>query len=337
MEDESVPEAVARGLERGAVVERWVFGEVGEGAVVDAVSRFCRTHLGAGVAEIIFQTVSVGVVLGLALEDGQQVVVKAHQPRQPRNFLETVQTIQMHLHRAGVPAPAPLLGPRPLGNGLAVVEELLDEGDYRDAHDPAIRKTLAEMLAEVATLAAACGRPDVLRGRWRLFTEGGRLWPREAHSPIFDFGATAAGAEWIDAIARQAKPLAYRGRSEELVGHDDWSAKHFRFVDDTISAIYDWDSITLETEARVVGTAAATFTANPNLDVALAPTPEETGAFLDDYFAARGSRTSRAEREEFAAVACFVVCYVARCEHALGRRGDFVAAPTEFGSAYLSV
>lgn len=337
VEDDSIPEAVARGLERGPLVQRLVFGDVEDAAVVDAVSRFCRTHLGAEVAEVVFRAVSVGVVFGLQLEDGKRIVIKAHQPRQPREFLQAVHNIQAHLHRAGVPAPAPLLGPRPLGNGLAVVEELLDRGDYRDAHDPAIRTTLARMLVEVVRLARACGRPDALRGRWRLFADSGRLWPHEAHSPIFDFGATAAGAEWIDAIARKAKPLTDHRRSEELVGHDDWSAKHFRFLDDrTISAIYDWDSIVVETEARIVGIAASTFTANPNLDVQLAPTPEQTGAFLDDYFAARGRPGSRAEREEFAAAACFVVCYVARCEHALGRPGDFTDALATSGSAYLS-
>jgi len=90
------------------------------------------------------------------------------------------------------------------------------------------------------------------------------------------------------------------------------------------------------TETKLVGTAAATFTANYELDVPYAPTPDEARAFVDAYSAARNSRLSRSEREEIAAVTLYVVAYSARCAHALGRRGDFVEALKRFGVEFLS-
>ena len=81
-----------------------------------------------------------------------------------------------------------------LACGLAVAEELLDDGAYRDTHESVYRRRMAEALAWHLELTRACGRPLALGGGWSLYASD-TLWPREAHAPIFDFGATAAGAE----------------------------------------------------------------------------------------------------------------------------------------------
>lgn len=316
-------------LPRGRLVERLVFGEEDVG---DALHAFCRRELGSGVTAQLFSVTSVGVVTAIELDDGRRVVVKAHQPRQGADFLGAVHRVQAHLHGEGFPAPQPLLPPRPLCRGLALVEELVDRGAYEDAHDPRVRRTAAEALARLVTLAEACGRPDGLRRGWRLFAGDG-LWPPEAHSPIFDFAATADGAEWIDRHAARARPLAVAARGE-LVGHDDWSGKHLRYEDGAVTVVYDWDSLTLASEAKLVGTAAATFTANPHLAVRLAPTPDEAAGFVEDYAAARA--LSAADRRAAHATAAFVIAYTARCEHALGRRGDFTEALARYGDAYLA-
>lgn len=314
-------------LSRGGIVERLVFGE--EDAATE-LHAFCRRELGSGVAAELFSATSVGVVTGVELEDGRRVVVKAHQPRQGADFLGAVHRVQAHLHREGFPAPEPLLPPRPLGRGLALVEELVERGAYEDAHDPRVRRTAAEALAWLVELAAACGRPEGLRRGWRLLAGDG-LWPPEAHSPIFDFAATSEGADWIDRHAARARPLALAARGE-VAGHDDWSAKHLRYERGTVAVVYDWDSLTLAPEAKLVGTAAATFTANAHLPVPLAPTPDEAAGFVEDYAAARPLRA--ADRRAAHATAAYVVAYTARCEHALGRRGDFTEALARFGDAY---
>jgi hypothetical protein len=309
--DEQVP---GQGLDRGGLVEELVFG-TRDGAAIDAaVEGFCRAQLGAGVADVLFRSTSVGVVFGVRLEDGRRVVVKVHQPRESRETLEAVNHVQAYLHREGFPCPAPLVGPAVLGNGFAVAEELIDEGTFRDTHHPVCRRLMAETLAWHLELARACGRPAALSAGWSLYASG-RLWPLHAHAPIFDFDATAVGAEWIDAIATEAK-ARISPPGELVVGHHDWSGKHFRFAGDGVTVVYDWDSLRLGREAVIVGNAAMTFTANFDVPgLKLTPTPEEVRSFVSEYSAARATPLGRGERDQVAACAAFVAAYTARCEH----------------------
>lgn len=175
---------------------------------------------------------------------------------------------------------------------------------------------MAEALASHLELARACERPAALKAGFNLYPPD-RLWPARAHSPIFDFDATAGGAEWIDAIAARAKPLA-TVPSTTVLGHTDWSGKHFRFDGEQVSIVYDWDSLRLISEAQIVGTACMTFTTNFELPgVKLTPSPDEARAFVDEYSAARETRLTRSEREHIAACATFIAAYTARCEHCL--------------------
>ncbi len=307
---------------------------LGEEPADRAFERFCREELGSGVGKVLFERASTGIVRGLELEDGRQVVVKAHQPAQDEIFLTAVRDVQAYLHAEGYPVLLPLGGPAPLGRGLGLAQELRDEGTWEDAHRPEIRRELARSLAAQLELTRRLGAVVGLGRGWRLWADKG-LWPPVAHSPIFDFASTAVGAERIDELAAQARQLIV-GSGEALVGHSDWSAKHMRFVSGRIAVVYDWDSLDLSSEARLVGTAAATFTANFELEVRQAPTPDEARAFVDDYSSARARRLSRTEREEIAAVTLYLVAYSARCAHALGRSGDFVEALERFGAEYLT-
>jgi hypothetical protein len=320
-------------LERGAPVRELIFGDAEPAALV---SEFCERHLGSAIARIEFESTSVGHVVGAELEDGRRVVVKAHQPREPAARLAAVLRIQAHHHDNGFPCPRPLTGPEELGRGLGTAEELLDEGQPRDTHEPPARAAVAELLVAHLDLSRSSGAAEGLRGGWELIVRD-TLWPPEAHSPIFDFEATAAGAEWIDEVAALAKPLAV-GDGPPVAGHMDWSGEHFRFDGDRITAVYDWDSLALRPEHQVIGVAAATFTASPALGVDIAPAPDEVRAFLDEFAAARPEPLSPAERERVHAVATYVIAYIARCEHALGesdRPGTFSAALRLHGADYL--
>jgi hypothetical protein len=320
-------------LNRGPTARTQIFGDED---VLDAVSAFCERWLGAPLEEELFQSVSVGVVVGARLADGRRVVIKAHQPRQSRELLEAVVRVQRHHHDAGFPCPRPLAGPAPLGAGLGVAEELLDRGELRDTHVPRLRRAMAELLVRHLELAARHGPEPALARSWDIFAGPG-LWPAEPHSPEFDFEATAAGADWIDAIAAEARALA-AAPGRPVAAHMDWSGEHFRFEGDEVTAVYDWESLALRPEAQVVGVAAATFTANPALMAAIAPAPEETHAFVDEYDAARGDPLKAVDRERVAAMATYVIAYIARCEHALGGRaheGSFTAALRRHGLAYL--
>jgi hypothetical protein len=331
------------GLERGGVVEEIVFGTHNLGEIDSIVDRFCVTELGAGIAEVLFRATSVGVVVAAVLSDDRRVAVKAHQPREARERLQAVRDMQAALYRAGLPCPRPLVGPVALVNGYATAETLLGAGDFRDTHDPVCRRLIAEALAWHLAVTGTRETPEALAGGWSL-NEGDRLWPARAHAPIFDFDATGAGAEWIDELGARAKAAA--GPTGRLIaGHSDWSGKHFRFEDDAISAIYDWDSLAVRSEVALVGVAAMSYTSRFDLPgVPRAPTPEEMSAFIDEYSAGRETRLSRAERGQIAAHGLLLAAYIARCEHC-GVDGydadadcdSFTTALRAHGSTYLRV
>jgi hypothetical protein len=86
-----------------------------------------------------------------------------------------------------------------------------------------------------------------------------QLWP-VPHDGRFDFEATADGAEWIDRIAAQARPLLDREVGAVVVGHTDWRVQHMLFADGRLTAVYDWASLTVMREPRLVGSVAHAFT-----------------------------------------------------------------------------
>jgi hypothetical protein len=166
--------------------------------------------------------------------------------------LEAVQRVQAHLYEEGFPCPQPL-GVR----GRATLERWCDEGVDRDAHDPAVRHVIAQYLARLFRLTRAL-KPSA--GLDPFFPRmHGRLWPTP-HNVLFDFEATAAGAEWIDEIARAAKGPRDAHEGELVIGHGDWTVKHFRFDGLDPTVVYDWDSLQVDSETRFVGSSAATFT-----------------------------------------------------------------------------
>lgn len=294
----------------GPWTEDELFGTHDPEAVGEAFARFCLAELGSPAAAGIFYEASIGCVAGLELVDGRRVVVKAHSPASPQGFLEAAVRIQAALVQHGFPAPAPLLGPRPFGRTHATAEQLVDEGDYRDAHDPPVRAALAQALARLVTLTSDLPRHGLEREQQTL--PPGVLWPRPHHR-MFDFEATRAGTEWIDGLATQAKELL-GSPGECVVGHMDFTVKQCRFVGDELRIVYDWDSLGLMPEPEIVGNTAAHFTTTWKLEAPLIPTPDEARAYVAEYERARGGEFDRAERVRLGAQAVYSLAYGARCE-----------------------
>lgn len=319
-------------------VERAIFGTTDPAAITSEIERFAREELGSTVREPLFYESSVGSVFGLRLGDGRDVVIKAHQPNEPLDYLHAVTTVCRHLAERGFPCPRPLLAPTPLGLGHATVEELRVDGDWADAHDPAVRSKLAELLARLVELGRDVVDVRGLRPGLLSRVEEGRLWPRP-HSTIFDFEATASGAEWIDELALRARRTLRSPAGERVVGHVDWSVKHFRFRDGEVTAIYDWDSLAVDREPVIVGEAARGFTFTWRIPVPLAPSLDESRAFVSEYEAARGQPFTAAERETLGAAAVYALAYTARCEHCLGRRepGNALAALAGHGEELFAL
>jgi hypothetical protein len=297
---------------------------------LDAAEIRARVHeLDPEADEIFFFAASVGALFGVTRRDGSRVAIKVHKRYEDDGYFTSMQQVQSALADAGFPAP------RPLGRrGQATFEEWLDEGVFRDAHEPEVRRAMARELVRFHRLATASG----IRPRRPFFPlDAEALWP-VPHNALFDFEATAEGAEWIDEIARAAKRARALGPGVEVVGHMDWSAKHIRFDADLQPvAVYDWDSLNTEPEPLLVGTAAGSFTYTEELEYDMFPWPDaqESLAFIEEYEAARGAPFDDEERRAAQGACVYLRAYAARCGHSLGIDVRRESGLAEFAKALL--
>jgi hypothetical protein len=270
--------------------------------------------------------VSVGALFGLRLRDGSRVALKIHTGRFDQGHLEAVQQVQRHLWTCGFPCPKPL--------GVyerATIEQWREEGEYRDARDPQIRRVIAEKLAELFRLTLPLQPLPGLEPYSR--PADAPLWP-VPHNVLFDFEGTAAGAEWIDEIARSAKTPRDVRVGQLVIGHGDWTVKHFRFDGVRPTVIYDWDSLNADFETIFVGGSAASFTYAEYVAGPLWPDVPEAAAFLADYEQARRAPFSGEEWRAARAAAVYSRAYASRCVHAVG--GDATRLGLhEYAEAFL--
>ena len=310
-----------------AHVELAIFETDDAQRIASEIDAFCQRELGSGVAHGLFYQTSIGSVSGVELVDTRRVVVKVHQPERTLSWLSEVARVQRHLASLGLYATELLAGPSSLGRGHATVERFADGGTVDDAHRPEIRRALAQALYEIV---AAC-RPLVSGSQFErplLFSAPeARLWP-VPHSKLFDFEATSAGAEWIDAIAIAARS-EMKSEGELVIGHGDWRAEHVRFVGTRPVVAFDWDSLCLQHEPALLGQTAHAFCADWTREAfACAPTLEEARQFVADYETARGAAFGDEERRQCGAAFAYACAYTARCSQALG--ADERAVPGTF-------
>ncbi len=216
------------------------------------------------------------------------------------------------LRSRAYPCPDILLGPAPLGRGLATVEEFFERGAHGDGFQADCRRTIAFGLAELIELLRSC---PVDAGCLQRF-ERDALYP-QPHGKIFDFERTAGGAEWIDDFARRARQVEPHDGVNAL-SHADWRVEHLRFQDGRIAATYDWDSLASASETKLVGISAHGFTADWSLSNARRiPSGADIRAYVADYERARGRAFSIQERKSVFASCVYWIAYGARCQHSL--------------------
>jgi hypothetical protein len=300
-------------------LSRSILGTADPREVRHDLDAYGKKHLGSKVEEVLFFQLSTGAAFGLLLSNGHRILLKAHPPERPAEYLEAVHRVQDYLYRRGFPCPEPLIGPLPFSSGLATVDEFADRGELPNGHDPKVRREVAETLARQIELAGEA--PDIrgLEKGWP-WPKKDELWP-PPHNALFDFEATGKGAGWIDETAARAKAIVDDFDGRIVVGHTDWSADQIRLENGKVSVVYDWDSLRPEKEVVIVGIAASNFTSTWSLGIPNPPSPAETRLFVEDYEKARGGRFSEAEREAIAAAAIYAIAYIARCEHAVGTEG----------------
>lgn len=272
--------------------------------LVTWIDELCRERLGSDVMGARFTRKSVGAVFGLVLTDGTAVVLKFFPPTFLETELRAIERCLAQFFAAGLPMPRPL-GPLFRADGIwAAFSELVD-GRVLDAHEPMVRSTLAQTLAELGRLALDP------RDLPLVATRRNALWGAP-HRLGIDYARPGGG--WIDARASAAQQIARSVALPQIAAHSDWSTKNVLFRDGRLSAILDWDSLERASEAEMVGRAAAEFTAQWEFPAALAPTREEATAFVREYEAARRRGFTADERSVVSAAADYLVAQVARQE-----------------------
>ena len=287
-------------------------------AIVATVAPF-----GVPVAVVLVRAGS-GIVVGFDLADGRQIVVKVHRGHSG-DRLGGILRAQLALRTAGLPVAEPLvLAPIPVGTGWAVAETWLEGGASLDVRPPALRRAVAVALHDIVQTLEADTFAD-LRPGWT-----GPYPP--PHSPIFDFAATASGAEWIDdhnmaSIAVKTR-LTAGGVGRMVVGHSDLRPENILVAaapEPRVSSIYDLDSLVTDAEPWVVGGVARAFSTNWSTADPMIPAIDEIHGFISDYEATRAVPFTGAERLLAEAGVHNALAYSARCEHSLFPDGS--AAP----------
>ncbi|HVB52059.1 MAG TPA: phosphotransferase [Acidimicrobiales bacterium] len=293
------------------LLEREIFGTGDPHVIARQIEKFLEEHFGA-LPEPIFFRHSVGIVVGARLDE-QEVVMKVHYWRASLQRLEATQRVQLELSLMDLPVPRPLFGPLEFGAGVATVEELI-HGDIVDGHDIEVRKVLARELCRLIAAGRKITNIDGLGLPALLADPSAPLWPTP-HSPRFDFEATSQGAEWIDDLAWSARRRLAALSGELVIGHLDWRVGNLGFVGTGLTAIYDWDSIGLATEAFIVGSAAATFSSDWSKPGGSLPSLDEMRAFVADYQNVREKSFDAEEIEAIDAANLILITYGARCQH----------------------
>jgi len=274
---------------------------------------WCAEHLGSPVSAELFRSGYLSAVIGLRLADEREVVVKVR-PGSPR--LAACVDVQRHMFESGYPCPEPLSGPAPFGDCVATAEVYVPGGDVLPSPERASSLfaaafarliELAPRPAEVSTLDPA---PSWVA--WNHPEAG--LWPRPADDEINL--NEVAGPEWIDQAGRRARDRLRAAAAEAVIGHCDWLAGNLRWRGDELLVVHDWDSTAADSEAVLVGFAAALHSTVGPHELA---TVEETGNFLDAYGAARGRPFSADELELAWAAGVWTRAYDARDQHAAGK------------------
>lgn len=303
-------------------IDRDILGTDQPDMLAELFEAFCIRELGELAVGGLFYAASVGCVLGVELESGDAVVIKAYQGRWRKPFLGAVQEAQQLLALGGIPCPSPVLPPaqlRPPRPNLAVVESWVADPGTRPGGSAAARRVSAAGLARQISLCLRL--PDIDRfSRHPLHSEGGGLYGTP-HSPLFDFERTGAGAEWIDDLARRAKIVRDRDTGPLVVAHTDWSARNVRFDGDRLFAVYDWDSLALVKEATALGQAAMTWSVTADPGGTEFPDLDSILGYLADYEQTRNRSFNAEQLGAARAAAVYLLAYTARCEHSLALQG----------------
>jgi hypothetical protein len=278
------------------------------------VAEWCRARLGSIPVEALFDAGHLSLVQGLRLADGREVVVKIRE-NSPR--LEGCALVHRRLFDAGFPCPEPLSGVAPIASGLSATAEVLVRADQQLPASGRGAVLFAEAFARLLALAPLPSDvPDLWPSPpWTAWNhEEGRLWPwpDDNDEDLND----VAGPAWVDDAGRRARDRLRVAVGTRRVGHGDWYAGNIRWSGNVLAVVHDWDSVIVDSEAAMVGFAAAVF---PTTHAGDEATVEETDAFLAAYQSASGRGFSSDELETAWAAGVWLRAFDTKKQHAVGQ------------------
>lgn len=275
-----------------------------------AMERWIEGRFGSATSEVLFTISHLSAVVGVRLEDGREIVVKA---RGGFDRVRECVAAQAVLHDDGFPCPKPLTDVCEVDGYAVHAEEHVPGGmeltGTEDAVVDAYAALLADLLRRSRRLALSTPRPPPMWLHWDHASTG--VWPDLEESPPFLEREPTTG--WLVELAARARERLRSARLEEIVGHGDWEAQNMRWASRRrVHVVHDWDSLAARPEAALVGTAAATFPSG-RLQPELAPL-RASARFLDTYQEVAGRAFTVEEREVAWASGLWLAAHNARME-----------------------
>jgi hypothetical protein len=271
-------------------------------------------HLRAEPVDELFRSGHLSSVVGLRLEDGGEVVVKAREAT-PR--LDACVAVQAALCRAGFPCPEPLTGVTDLDGTAVTAERYLPGGAPMPVTGREARP-FAEAFAALIRLAPPREHVGSLEPApaWAAWNHqgGSGLWPMPDDDDR-DLNAIDAPA-WIDRAGRAAQDRLRAHRAPDLIGHCDWYAGNLAWSGNDLFVAHDWDSVFADSEAAMVGFAAAVY---PTTDAGAEASLEETEQFLQSYVEVSGRVLTPEDVECAWAAGVWLRAFDSRKQHAKGQ------------------
>jgi hypothetical protein len=224
--------------------------------------------------------------------------------------------VQRRLFASGYPCPEPLTGAAPFGDGVATAEAYVPGG----ALLPSAGRSAWAFAGALARLVSLAPRPADVPAldpppSWADWDHAGAgPWPQPQDGDV-DLN-DVAGPAWIDHTGRRARDRLRAGASEAVIGHCDWLATNLRWNEDELLVVHDWDSVAADSEAVLVGFAAALYSTVSPEQLA---TVEDTERFLAAYREAHCRELGADELERSWAAGVWTRAYDARCQHAAGQ------------------
>ena len=274
------------------------------------VRDWCHHQLGSAPAQVLMTTRQMSEVIGLRLEDGQCVVVKARPDPQQR--AATCVAMQRILADRGFPCAKPLTDVF-FADGRAVhAEEWRPGGEMLRGNNPLVAELFAHLYSRLMTVTEdILLAPPLPNPEWVHWDhDGPGSW---APNPRHDTQSTLVRLpeKLVSIAARVRQRLTLSTNLPCVIGHADWETQNLRWRGDIPDAVHDWDSLAWLPEAALVGAAAGSFASAET--PTLAPI-QSSEAFLSRYESDRGRLFSAEEREVAWAASLWPALHNARCE-----------------------